>query len=586
MSTSSNSTKLKFVRINDDKQPIEKWKDNINLSDNYTELRGASLVIPKGIVIIDFDGDNINKSGVSKDDGIANYILKEYKPYWVKSRKNHIHLYFKIPEGLDIKNWADYMTLGGFQVDYRVNGGLAVIKVANKVRECPCELTYDVLEQLPILPKICYPLYSNENKNNSLIDMADGDGRDNSIFNHIGIAKGKHPTIDLKEPILFINNFIFKEPLQEYIVLDKIKRAEDNYKNSPNSFQYFKNLDNFVQENKTKELKLICFDDVKTEQPKWIWYPYLPLGTIVLLVGDPGIGKTYIALWIASILSNGGKFPFDTNNQNEDFGPSNVIFQNGEDGVSYTLKQRLELLKADFKHIFMIDESDNMFRLDDLALFEESLKRLSPKLVIIDPIQRYIPEGKSMDKANDVRGTLSPIRDLAEKYNCTIIIIMHRNKGTKSPSMYRALGSIDFVGTARSMLTVEGNNSKKYIHHTKSSMGINGKSIQYEITNDGIEIIDAISPNELEENQDRKLDKAIDFLKKSLKDGYIASLELSYQAEEQEISKSTLKRAKKKLGIEVVQYDNKWYTCLNKEEAEKLKAQLKNEVIENEEKSN
>lgn len=53
MSTSSNSTKLKFVRINDDKQPIEKWKDNINLSDNYTELRGASLVIPKGIVIID-----------------------------------------------------------------------------------------------------------------------------------------------------------------------------------------------------------------------------------------------------------------------------------------------------------------------------------------------------------------------------------------------------------------------------------------------------------------------------------------------------------------------------------------------------
>ena len=78
----------------------------------------------------------------------------------------------------------------------------------------------------------------------------------------------------------------------------------------------------------------------------------------------------------------------------------------------------------------MIDESDNMFKLDDLALFEESLKRLNPKLVIIDPIQRYIPDGKSMDKANDVRSALSPIRDLAEKYNCTIIIIMHRNKGS------------------------------------------------------------------------------------------------------------------------------------------------------------
>lgn len=583
MSASSNTTKLRFVRINDDKNPIEKWKDSHNLSNDYKNLRGAALVIPEGIVVIDFDGDNLNKDGVSQDEKIINYLLKKYKPYWVKSRKNHIHLYFKIPEELKIMNWPDYMTLGGFQVDYRVKGGLAIIKVANEVRECPCELTYEVLEQLPILPEICYPLYSNGNKNTSLIDMMDGDGRDNSIFNHIGIATGKYPNLDLRESILFVNNFIFKEPLQEYIVLDKIKRAKDKYMDISNNYLFFKDLDSFIQENDTKELKLVCLDDVKAEQPKWIWYPYIPLGTIVLLVGDPGIGKTYIALWIASILSNGGKFPFDTNNQNEDFGPSNIIFQNGEDGVSYTLKQRLELLRADSKHIFMIDESDNMFQLDDLLLFEESLKRLSPKLVIIDPIQRYIPNGKSMDKANDVRSTLSPIRDLAEKYNCTIIIIMHRNKGNKTPSLYRALGSIDFVGTARSMLTVEENNSKKYIHHTKSSMGIIGKSIQYEITNDGIEIKEAISPAELEDNQDRKLDKAIDFLKKSLKDGYMPSLELSYQAEEQEISKSTLKRAKKKLGIEVLQHNNKWYTCLNKDEVKKLEFKLKNEVVDNNE---
>ena len=38
----------------------------------------------------------------------------------------------------------------------------------------------------------------------------------------------------------------------------------------------------------------------------------------------------------------------------------------------------------------------------------------------------------------------------------------------------------------------------------------------------------------------------------------------------------SLKRAKKKLGIEVVQHDNRWYTCLNKEEAKKLEIKLKN----------
>lgn len=578
MSTTSIKNQLKYVETYDNKKPIkEGWRDEKNQVNDYKSLRSAALVIPNGIVVIDFDGDNINKNGIPQDEKIISYLLKKYKPYWTKSRKNHIHLYFRIPNGLEIKNWPKYMSLGGFQVDYKTYGGLAAIKIANKIRERLCELTSDILEQLPILPPICYPLYNNINKKNSLIDMVEGDGRDNAIFHHIGIATGKYPNIDLKEAILFINNLIFKEPMQEYIVLDKIKRAKHKYMDISNNYLYFKELDSFIQENDTKVLKLVCLDDIKAEQPKWIWYPYIPLGTIVLLVGDPGVGKTYIALWIASVLSNGGKFPFDYDNQNENFGPSNVIFQNGEDGVSYTLKQRLELLNADSKHIFMIDESDNMFKLDDLALFEESLKRLNPKLVIIDPIQRYIPDGKSMDKANDVRSALSPIRDLAEKYNCTIIIIMHRNKGSKSPSLYRALGSIDFVGTARSMLTVEEKNSIKYIKHDKSSMGVIGNSIQYEINNNGLEIIDVINPNELENNQDKKIEKAIAFLKSALKDGYMPSLELSYQAEEQEISKSTLKRAKKKLGIEVVQHDNRWYTCLNKEEAKKLEIKLKNE---------
>ena len=140
----------------------------------------------------------------------------------------------------------------------------------------------------------------------------------------------------------------------------------------------------------------------------------------------------------------------------------------------------------------MIDESQSMFHLNDLSLFEETLKRLRPKLVIIDPIQRYIPTGKSMDKANDVRSALSPIRDLAEKYECTVLIIMHRNKGNsngKIPSLYRALGSIDFVGTARGMLTAEQTNKGKVVYQTKNSLGVIGEPLMYEISDDGFKII-------------------------------------------------------------------------------------------------
>lgn len=422
------------------------------------------------------------------------------------------------------------------------------------------------------------PLYSNKKKQTSMIGMKDGDGRDDEIFKHISIATSKYPDIDIKEAILFLNKEIFNDPLDETIVLNKIERAKQNYLENP--FTFYKKIYNGTQlsDDGPKEFNIVCFDNIKTEIPKWLWYPYLPLGTIVLLVGDPGVGKTYIALWIASLISNGQEFPFNEENKNEKIGPSNVLFQNGEDGVSYTLKLRLENLGANSKNIYMIDESQSMFHLNDLSLFEETLKRLRPKLVIIDPIQRYIPTGKSMDKANDVRSALSPIRDLAEKYECTVLIIMHRNKGNsngKIPSLYRALGSIDFVGTAGGMLTAEQTNKGKVVYQTKNPLGVIGEPLMYEISDDGFKIIGKFKDNGANQDNDKKIDIAKKFILSKIKDEPMLSTELLYQALENDISQSTYDRARKEIGTVSIQNNNQWYTCLDEKSAKIFKEKLK-----------
>ena len=115
-------------------------------------------------------------------------------------------------------------------------------------------------------------------------------------------------------------------------------------------------------------LKIKKFSNIKTYKPKWIWYPYIPLETVVLLVGDPGVGKSYFALYIASIISNGGQFLFSDNNMNVLNEPSNVLFQNGEDGISSTISLRLDLLGANREKILMIDESTNSFRIDQIGI--------------------------------------------------------------------------------------------------------------------------------------------------------------------------------------------------------------------------
>ena len=84
--------------------------------------------------------------------------------------------------------------------------------------------------------------------------------------------------------------------------------------------------------------KLICMEDITQEEVQWLWKPFIPFGKIAILQGDPGLGKTFLALRIAAIVSTGGVFP----GQDTASGAlCNVIYQTAEDvlcrGCSCTL---------------------------------------------------------------------------------------------------------------------------------------------------------------------------------------------------------------------------------------------------------
>ena len=46
-------------------------------------------------------------------------------------------------------------------------------------------------------------------------------------------------------------------------------------------------------------------DDVEAEEVTWLWQPYIPCGKLTILEGDPGEGKTFLALAIAAAISRG-----------------------------------------------------------------------------------------------------------------------------------------------------------------------------------------------------------------------------------------------------------------------------------------
>ena len=540
---------LKFIETSNRKVPLKSWKEESNLVDDYSSLTNAALIIPEGIVIVDFDGDNVAPNGEIYDSKIGHYIISKYPNiYWTVSRNNHFHLFFKVPKNLKLKKLSDVKTVGGITVDYLTAGNLEQIKDYGNVRKSKCDLSIDVLESVPELPIMLYPLYGFEN--NSLIGLHEGDGRDSTLFRHIIQVRRQYKNLNMSEAIKFINHFLFKDPLKENIVDSMIERS-GYYATSkikiPDEYEY-------------KEPKLIRLSDIEEKDAKWIWYPYVPLGTVMILAGDAGLGKSYFSLYIASILSTGREFPNTDNSLNEFKSPVNVIVQNGEDALDYTIRKRINTLKGNADNIYIIDESNETFHLDQITYLKNLIIDYNVKLVIIDPIQQYLPNGINMDKATDVRSSLAPLKEIAEKEKCTFLLIMHRNKNNKvSNDLHRVLGSVDFSALCRGILTICKENECRVLKHTKSSFGPLGSDIQFDITNNGIIFLD---DNERKDEKGDMFNEWIKIIENELSDGKVVeSTKMLNLAKKNGIPDRTLIKIKKELHIKDLQKDkhHHWY---------------------------
>ena len=300
--------------------------------------------------------------------------------------------------------------------------------------------------------------------------------------------------------------------------------------------------------------EIICLDDVEEEEVEWLWYPYIPLGKITLIQGDPGDGKTTVVLNLAADISTGRALPGV-----EPADPGNVIYQTAEDGLADTIKPRLVAANADCKRIFVIDESKKGLSLLDSRI-EEAMEKIRPRLFIIDPLQAYLGGDVDMHRANEVRPILKRVGALAEKYNCAVILIMHLSKASQNRSLYRGLGSIDIPAAARSVLLVgknPNNPKERAVAHIKSSLTQNGKSLAFTITDFGIQWLgespltadDMLGAYKLEKSDEKsKIDEAVELIKTTIDENQETTASDVFKAgKEIGISRRTIERARDRM---------------------------------------
>ena len=313
----------------------------------------------------------------------------------------------------------------------------------------------------------------------------------------------------------------------------------------------------------TQELNIIKMSEIQSEEIEWLWYPFIPYGKLTIIQGDPGDGKTTLALNIAAKLSRGESLDEEMKISE----PINIIYQTAEDGLADTVKPRLELADADCERILVIDESSEALSMADERL-EEAIKLTNAKLLILDPIQAYLGAGTDINRANEARDMTKKLGALAEKYKCAVLLIGHMNKASGTKASYRGIGSIDFFAVARSVLLVgriEGEESLRAVVQIKNNLAAFGNSKAFELSEEGFrwigdydisadEVLGGIAPKANKLDQAKRL-----LLELAEGTNRMQSKDIFEIAKEEERSKRTLENAKRELNISAKKINNTWY---------------------------
>lgn len=346
------------------------------------------------------------------------------------------------------------------------------------------------------------------------------------------------------------------------------------------------NIISEFEENNNDEKDFITFDTREPKELEFVWYPLIVKGNLNIIEGVGGTGKSFLTTWLLSAISTGAKMPFS----DKYFKQGNSILQNAEDDIDGTIIPRLIANGADRRCIGYINEEIKAFNVKQLLRLERQIIKFKPEIVIIDPLTSYLG-GVNMYVANEVRDVLKPLKELAQKYNCAIVFIMHLNKNSGTSATNRTLGSVDFVSIARSVLLVTEDpqdKTKRLLIPVKTNLMKESekRALCYKINDNGslewVEDRGYINADDILNQEESSFNKdsiARGFILGALSQGDLTATELKSLVLEKgnislkayNITKATLRKEDK---IDYYQKDKKYFWTLK----EKEKGDVKNDI--------
>ena len=337
-----------------------------------------------------------------------------------------------------------------------------------------------------------------------------------------------------------------------------------------------------------RQLLLTPASKIRIRPVRWLWdttpegapptsHGRIPLNSLAIAAGGPGLGKSQYAVWMTAAVTR-GLLPGELYGK-----PRGVIYAATEDSWAYTIAPRLIAAGADMDRVYRADvhdDEDLHARLTlpkDISLMGKAAEAYSVGLLVADPLLSLIDASINDYRAAEVRAALEPLVAAADRYCFTVLGLAHFTKQGAADPLSRVAGSGAFGQLIRCLIAFakedgqDGEEDTFVMSLEKNNLGRLGlPSFSYAITPITVDTPEGpsyvsrfvLGPETTNSVRDVMRSESLPDDREAMSDamawlrGYLTDLGGSEQAREikkaarkEGISDSAIDRAKKKLNL-------------------------------------
>lgn len=194
----------------------------------------------------------------------------------------------------------------------------------------------------------------------------------------------------------------------------------------------------------------------------WLWEDWIPNSMPSILAGEPGTGKSYLALMLCKLVTEGLPLPNGVANP-----PRRAIFIDAEAGQVIS-RQRIEELRINPRLLYTPNLDNDVLAQPDLnnESHKEQLANMvedvDPGLIVIDSMGGVKSGGEN--RKEEIQPTMLYLTQLVRNRECGLIIIHHLNKTKREEgeeiAMNHLRGSTAIQQFARSIIFMSNKGAK------------------------------------------------------------------------------------------------------------------------------